>query len=74
MRGFLFEHTWSDIRSPDAVKRTKIAVIADTRTDAFELAAQVLSRVGLRMTDEGPEALKLAVAAGVVAGEAKALD
>jgi hypothetical protein len=74
MRGFLFEHTRSDITSPDAVERTKIAVIADTRTQAFALAAQVLPRVGLRLTDEGREALKIAMEADVGPGEAKAID
>ena len=73
MRGFLFEHSCADVTSPDGVRRTQIAAIAATRSEAFGLAGGVLPIIGLRLVDEGPDALKIAQAAGVNAGEAKAL-
>ena len=73
MRGFLFEHTSSDLNSPNGFVRTRIAAIANNRTEAFGLAAKVLPAVGLRLIDEGPEAFRAAEAAGVNPGEAKIL-
>jgi hypothetical protein len=72
-RGFLFEHTRSDASSPDGVRRTRIAVVAPDRKEAFALAGGVLPTVGLRLIDEGPDALKAARDAGLADGEAQAI-
>jgi len=74
MRGFLFEHSRSDVNSPDGVKRTRIAAIAATRSDALGLAGGILPVIAMRLVDEGHEAFKLAREVGVGDGEAKVID
>ncbi len=74
MRGFLFEHSRADVTSPLGVRRTKIAAIAASRSEAFSLAGDILPLIGIRLFDEGPDAFRIAQEAGVKDGEAKALD
>ncbi len=71
MRGFLFEHFRPDASAPDGTRRTRIAAIAPDRKQAMALAGEVLPLVGMRLLDEGPDALKLAERAGVQPGEAR---
>jgi hypothetical protein len=73
MRGFLFEHSRSDSTAPDGVRRTRIAAIAATRTDALGLAGDILPVIAMRLVDEGHEAFQIARAAGVGNGEAKVI-
>ncbi len=74
MRGFLFEHSRSDVNSPDGVKRTRIAAIAASRSDALGLAGGILPVIAMRLVDEGHDALQIARTAGVGNGEAKVIS
>ncbi len=74
MRGFLFEHSRSDVNSPSGVKRTRIAAIAPRRDAALQLAGAILPVMEMRLVDEGLDALATARAAGLGDDEARIID